>query len=208
MEASLFIFINQAMAAKKNYILIIFISSFYIGKSQDSGRLCKPFRLNASLVINPAYYVQIGGDIEPTYTLIDQKLTIGLRYLELIAFSNTTSSQSLCFASDYFFNEKAQNVFCRFLGIGAGFYNNKDSTNKMLGEYTSIISANHFGIFIRAGGENRITHSRLSLEYDFVPETKPGNIRNGFFSIVFGLFIWGGYYKECKRKYDYRFNSY
>jgi hypothetical protein len=46
--------------------------------------------------------------------------------------------------------------------------------------YVSTVTANHIGFMIRAGGENKIDHTRLTLEYDYVPKTQSLNVSIAF----------------------------
>lgn len=123
-------------------ILLLFV--LVAGYGQDNQRETKPFRLGMSVVISPNYYTQVGVDFEPTYMLIDKKLTLGLRYLGLWAISNITSSQSLSMVSDIYFEHKKFNFFFHSVGMGIGLFNSRDSvkiTGCILQPYLQTISA-------------------------------------------------------------------
>jgi hypothetical protein len=170
---------------------------------QKYERETKPFRLGTYIVINPNYYTQFGVDFEPSYMVIDKKLTVGLRYMGLWALSNITSGQSISAVSDIYFDDNNYDYFFRSVGVGIGLFNNRDSV-KVNGEYVSTVTANHVGFMIRAGAEDRMTHVRLALEYDYVPRTKSSDFKNSFFAIVYGIYIWGGYYEKYKKR-NYRY---
>jgi hypothetical protein len=174
------------------------------GYGQENERESRPFRLGMAVVVSPNYYTQLGFTIEPTYSFIENKLTVGIRYMGLWAVSNITSNQSLSMVSDMYFIHKQFNFFFRSVGIGIGLFNDRDSTKKN-GMYVSTVTANHIGFMIRAGGVNKINHTRLTLEYDYVSKTQSLNVSNSIFGIVWGFYIWGGYYDKYSARYDYRF---
>ncbi len=76
---------------------------------------------------------------------------------------------------------------------------------KQNGMYVSTVTANHIGFMIRAGGENKMNHTRLTLEYDYVPKTQSLNVSNSIFAIVWGFYIWGGYYDKHRPYYNNRY---
>ena len=186
------------MKQKIELILAFILLLIMAGYGQADEREMKPFRFGMSVVVSPNYYTQLGVDIEPTYMLIDRKLTIGLRYLGLWSLSNITSSQSFSLVSDMYFVHKKFDFFFRSVGMGIGLFRDRDSV-KADGMYTTAIFANHVGFMVRAGGENRIDHTRLTLEYDYVPNTKSSQFNNSIFAIVWGFYIGGGYYNKSRR---------
>ena len=184
--------------------LIILLLVIVSGYGQEKERESRPFRLGMAVVVSPNYYTQLGFTVEPTYSLIENKLTVGVRYMGLWAVSNITSNQSLTVVSDMYFAHKQFNFFFRSVGIGIGLFNNRDST-KINGMYVSTVTANHIGFMIRAGGVNKINHTRLTLEYDYVPKTQSLNVSNSIFAIVWGFYIWGGYYDKHRPQYNNRY---
>jgi outer membrane protein X len=145
--------------------------------------------------------------LEPKYAVIPN-VSVGLR-IEMAVMARGTSDEngnvakvdvkaagSYLVTGDYYFT---QNTVRPFAGAGLGIYSlaaaSADNTSASAG------ASSKFGEMIRAGVE--ISHFRLGLEYNIVPNTKLETIdgsgnktvtttKNGYMGIKIGFTIGGG----------------
>lgn len=146
--------------------------------------------------------------LEPKYAVIPN-VSVGLR-MELAVMARGASDQngnvakvdvkaagSYLLTGDYYFT---QNTVRPFAGIGLGLYSlagaSADNTSASAG------ASSKFGEMVRAGVE--ISHFRVGLEYNIVPNTKYETIdagtgnktvttsKNGYLGIKVGFTIGGG----------------
>lgn len=199
----------------KKIVLIVFAVTITLSASaQNPDHIFKPFKVDVAMGIaipqGSGTNLGFNGAIEPKYAVLEQ-LAVGLRIEGLAAVHNfnvgeyqndsegdVTTSTSYLGTADYYFSNRA---FRPFVGAGLGVYKTGKTTYKSAdGSYYDydIPSSSKFGGMIRAGFE--VLHFRLGAEYNFVGNssyTSPytqGQLKNGYFSLKFGVFIGGGKY--------------
>jgi len=149
-------------------------------------------------------------DIEPKYNLTDN-MNVGLRFGSAIIakelqLDNNDEFESADFSAnnsylatfDYYF--PLEGSFTPFVGAGAGLFSIASVAGQDGVDVDSedVDAEAKFGAMVRGGFE--VGKFRMSLEYDFIPETnlqdgqgnEVGTIKNGYLGITVGFFVGGG----------------
>jgi len=192
----------------KRLLIFLFITTtVQMAMAQHHQPMYKPFKIDIAVgYADPQGSGSKAGflaAVEPKFAIMEE-LAVGLRMEAAItaradgsgAAGDVHANASYLATGDYYIMRSG---FRPFVGGGLGTYTFASETISVEGGGTvTIDAANLFGYMLRTGFE--AGHFRLGLEYNFIPATNSGSIKNSYFGIKIGGFFGGGRTSQEERQ--------